>query len=92
MLIKISNFTEAQIVFAIKQSEQGVRVDEICRKMGNSEATFYNWKKKQHKKRPDSTIQTAKGYGRTSGGIDDNHIPITIEVCFDDTEFVRHNE
>jgi len=54
--MKNSKFTEAQIVFANKQSEQGVRVDEICRKMGISEATFYNWKKKQHKKRPDSTI------------------------------------
>lgn len=44
--MKKSKFTEAQIVFAIKQSEQGVGVDEICRKMGISEATFYNWKKK----------------------------------------------
>ena len=54
--MKKSKFTEAQIVFANKQSEQGVRVDEICPKMGISEATFYNCKKKQHKKRPDSTI------------------------------------
>ena len=44
--MKKSKFTEAQLVFAIKQSEQCVRVDEICRKMGISEATFYNWKKK----------------------------------------------
>jgi putative transposase len=44
--MKKSKFTEAQITFSIKQSEQGVRVDEICRKMGISEATFYNWKKK----------------------------------------------
>jgi putative transposase len=44
--MKKSKFTEAQIVFALKQSETGVRVDEICRKMGVSEATFYNWKKK----------------------------------------------
>jgi putative transposase len=44
--MKKSKFTEAQIVFAIKQSEQGVKVDEICRKMGISDATFYNWKKK----------------------------------------------
>lgn len=44
--MKKSKFTEAQIVFAIKQSEHGVRVDEICRKMGISEATFYNWKNK----------------------------------------------
>jgi putative transposase len=44
--MKKSKFSEAQIVFAIKQSETGVQVSEICRKMGISEATFYNWKKK----------------------------------------------
>ena len=44
--MKKSKFTEAQIVFAIKQSETGVKVDEVCRKMGISEATFYAWKKK----------------------------------------------
>jgi len=44
--MKKSKFTGAQIVFAIKQSEQGLRVDEICRKMGISDATFYYWKKK----------------------------------------------
>ena len=44
--MKKSKFTKAQIVFAIKQSETGVSVQEVCRKMGISEATFYNWKKK----------------------------------------------
>lgn len=44
--MKKSKFTEAQIVFAIKQAESGVTVEEICRKIGISEATFYNWKKK----------------------------------------------
>ncbi len=44
--MKKSKFTEAQIVFAIRQSDQGVKVEEICRNMGISEATFYNWKKK----------------------------------------------
>jgi putative transposase len=44
--MKKSKFTEAQIVFALKQSDNGVAVSEICRKMGISEATFYNWKKK----------------------------------------------
>jgi putative transposase len=44
--MKKSKFTEAQIVFAIKQSETGIAVTEVCRKMGVSEATFYNWKKK----------------------------------------------
>lgn len=29
-----------------KQAETGTRVEDVCRKMGISEATFYNWKKK----------------------------------------------
>ena len=44
--MKKSKFTEAQIVFAIKQFETGTRVDEISRQMGISQATFFNWKKK----------------------------------------------
>lgn len=44
--MKKSKFTEAQIAFAIKQSESGVTVEEICRKLGVSQQTFYNWKKK----------------------------------------------
>ena len=44
--MKRTKFTEQQIVFALKQAETGTRVDEVCRKMGISEATFYNWKKK----------------------------------------------
>ena len=44
--MKRSKFTESQIAFAIKQSESGTRVEEICRKMGISEPTFYNWQNK----------------------------------------------
>ena len=44
--MKKSKFTESQIVFALRQAETGVKVAEACRKMGISEATFYNWKKK----------------------------------------------
>jgi len=44
--MKRSKFTEQQIIFALRQAETGVRVAEVCRKMGISEATFYNWKKK----------------------------------------------
>jgi putative transposase len=44
--MKRSKFTEQQIVFALKQAETGVSVAEVCRKLGISEATFYNWKKK----------------------------------------------
>ncbi|VVE86069.1 transposase [Pandoraea sputorum] len=44
--MKTSKFTEAQIAFALKQAELGTKVEEVCRKLGISEATFYNWKKK----------------------------------------------
>lgn len=44
--MKKSKFTEAQIAFALKQSETGTRVEEVCRKTGISQATFFNWKKK----------------------------------------------
>ncbi len=44
--MKRSQFTEQQIAFALKQVELGTSVDEVCRKLGISDATFYNWKKK----------------------------------------------
>jgi putative transposase len=44
--MKRSKFTESQIIFTLKQAETGVKVEEVCRKMGISEATFFNWKKK----------------------------------------------
>ena len=37
-------FTESQIVAAIKKQEAGVAVKDICREVGISDATFYNWK------------------------------------------------
>jgi putative transposase len=33
-------------VFALRSADTGVTVAEVCRKMGISEATYYNWKKK----------------------------------------------
>lgn len=39
-------FTESQIVTAIKKQEAGIAVKDICREIGISEATFYNWKAK----------------------------------------------
>jgi putative transposase len=39
-------FTENQIVAAIKKQEAGIPVKEICRELGISDATFYNWKAK----------------------------------------------
>ncbi len=45
-VVKKSKFTEQQIAFALKQAELGTPVEEVCRKIGISDATFYNWKKK----------------------------------------------
>jgi putative transposase len=39
-------FTEAQIVFALRQAESGTPIAEIIQKMEISEVTFYRWKKK----------------------------------------------
>ena len=39
-------FTESQIVAAIKKQESGIAVKDICRELGISDATFYNWKAK----------------------------------------------
>lgn len=44
--MKKSKFTEAQIIFALKQVETGTKVDDACRQLGVSQATFFNWKKK----------------------------------------------
>jgi putative transposase len=44
--MKRSKYTEEQIAFALKQAELGTPVNEVIRKMGITEQTDYNWKKK----------------------------------------------
>ncbi len=44
--MKKSKFTEQQIAFALKQAELGTPVEEVCSKMGISDATFYSSRKK----------------------------------------------
>ncbi len=44
--MKKSRFSEQQIAFVLRQAEEGVTVEEVCRKVGISEATYYNWRKK----------------------------------------------
>ena len=44
--MKKSKFTEEQIAFALRQQELGTAVDEVCRKMGVCQQTFYRWKKR----------------------------------------------
>lgn len=44
--MKTSRFTEEQIAFTLKQVELGTKVEEVCRKVGISDATFYKWRQK----------------------------------------------
>jgi len=44
-LIK-SRFSDEQIAHALRQADNGTPITEITRKLGISENTFYNWKKK----------------------------------------------
>ena len=44
--MKRSRFTEEQITYALRQSDAGTPVADICRQLGVSEASFYVWKKK----------------------------------------------
>ena len=44
--MKTSKFSEAQIAYILRQTEEGTAIGEVCRKAGISEATFYNWRKK----------------------------------------------
>jgi putative transposase len=37
-------FKEEQIIAVLKEAEAGVSVQELCRKYGISDGTFYNWK------------------------------------------------
>ena len=44
--MKKSKFSEEQIATALRQIDAGAPVLEVTRKLGISEATYYNWRKK----------------------------------------------
>ncbi|KAF0801603.1 transposase [Alcanivorax xiamenensis] len=44
--MKRSRLSETQIVSILKEADAGLKVEEICRKHGISNATYYNWKSK----------------------------------------------
>ncbi len=44
--MKKSKLTEQQIAFALKQGETGTKIQEIVRKLGITEQTFYRWKRR----------------------------------------------
>jgi len=44
--MKKSRYTEEQIIGILKQHEAGLKIGDLYREHGISEATFYNWKSK----------------------------------------------
>lgn len=44
--MKKSRFSDSQIVSILKETESGMKVDDVCRKHGISSATYYSWKSK----------------------------------------------
>jgi putative transposase len=43
---KKSKYTEEQIIHALREVDAGARVQDIVRRLGVSEQTFYRWKSK----------------------------------------------
>ena len=44
--MKLSRYSEAQILAILRQAEGGVPVAELCREHGMSNASFYKWRAK----------------------------------------------
>lgn len=44
--MRTSKFTPEQMVMALRQGEAGTPIEDVCRKLGISEATFHRWKKR----------------------------------------------
>jgi putative transposase len=44
--MKGSRFSEEQIIAVLREHEAGAKTEEVCRRHGISNATFYKWKAK----------------------------------------------
>lgn len=44
--MKMPKFSEAQIAFILRQIDEGTPVAAVCQKDSISDATFYNWRKR----------------------------------------------
>jgi len=57
--MKRKQVSEQQIAIALEQVRSGLGVEEVCRKLGVSQNTFYRWRKKYGPMQP-SEIQRLK--------------------------------
>ena len=44
--MKKSKFSESKIISVLPRNERGEKVKDLCRELGISQPTFYNWKSK----------------------------------------------
>jgi putative transposase len=44
--MKQGKYSEEQIVKILKEADAGIKISDLCRKYGFSDATYYNWKAK----------------------------------------------
>lgn len=44
--MKPRRFTEEQIIGILKQAQAGIKIVDLCRQHGISDATFYTWRSK----------------------------------------------
>jgi len=44
--MKPRRFTEEQIIGILKQAQAGMKIVDLCRTLGISDVTFYNWRTK----------------------------------------------
>ncbi len=44
--MSLRRHTEEQIIAVLKDAQAGIRVSELCRRRGISDATFYKWRAK----------------------------------------------
>jgi putative transposase len=44
--MQTSKYNKERVAFALRQAKTVTRVEESCRKLGISQATFYAWKRK----------------------------------------------
>jgi putative transposase len=52
--MRTSKFSESEILAALVKIEKGIAISDICKKMGVTIATVYNWKKKYSNSNEDS--------------------------------------